>query len=262
MARRFFEPESLVWKPFGYLGELVMMSLLWGLCAIPLVTIGPASAALYDCAVHCLRRKEGDLFSRFFRTFKVELKTGLLSTLLWMLLLALPLALHYGAVGSLGSVVFNALEVLSLLLLFFLTVILCWVFPTLSRFTFGFASLNRTAVRLALAPGAPALAVRPLARRPLNAQGVLSLLLLFFLAAVLCWVFPTLSRFTFGFASLNRTAVRLALGNILRSVALVLLNGVSVLLVLLFAAPVLFAPGLAALLSSFLIEPVFRKYET
>lgn len=201
MARRFFEPESLVWKPFGYLGELVMMSLLWGLCAIPLVTIGPASAALYDCAVHCLRRKEGDLFSRFFRTFKAELKTGLLSTLQWMLLLALPLALHYGAVGSLGSVVFNALEVLSLLLLFFLT-------------------------------------------------------------AILCWVFPTLSRFTFGFASLNRTAVRLALGNILRSVALVLINGLSVLLVLLFAAPVLFAPGLAALLSSFLIEPVFRNYET
>ena len=92
-------------------------------------------------------------------------------------------------------------------------------------------------------------------------QGGAENLLLFFLAAVLCWVFPTLSRFTFGFASLNRTAVRLALGNILRSVALVLLNGVSVLLVLLFAAPVLFAPGLAALLSSFLIEPVFRKYE-
>ena len=201
MARRFFEPESLVWKPFGYLGELVMMSLLWGLCAIPLVTIGPACAALYDCAVHCLRRKEGDLFSRFFRTFKAELKTGTLSTLLWMLLLALPLALHYRVVGSLGDSVFNALE-------------------------------------------------------------ALSFLLLFFLAAILCWVFPTLSRFTFGFASLNRTAVRLALGNILRSVALVLINGLSVLLVLLFAAPVLFAPGLAALLSSFLIEPVFRKYES
>ena len=44
--------------------------------------------------------------------------------------------------------------------------------------------------------------------------------------------------------------------------ALVLINGLSVLLVLLFAAPVLFAPGLAALLSSFLIEPVFRNYET
>ena len=200
MARRFFEPESLAWKPFGYLGELVMMSLLWGLCAIPLVTLGPACAALYDCTVHCLRRKEGDLFSRFFRTFRAELKTGALSTLLWMLLLALPLALQYRAVGSLGSAAFNALE-------------------------------------------------------------ALSFLLLFFLAAILCWVFPTLSRFTFGFASLNRAAVRLALGNILRSAALVLLNALSVLLVLLFAAPVLFAPGLAALLSSFLIEPVFRKYE-
>ena len=200
MARRFFEPESLAWKPFGFLGELVMMSLLWGLCAIPLVTIGPASAALYDCTVHCLRRKEGDLFSRFFRTFRAELKTGVLSTLLWMLLLGIPFALHLRVVGSLGNGVFAAVE-------------------------------------------------------------MLLLLLVFFLAAILCWVFPTLSRFTFGFAALNRTAVRLALGNIFRSVALVLLNALSILLVLLFAAPVLFAPGLAALLSSFLIEPVFRKYE-
>ena len=200
MARRFFEPESLVWTPFGYIGELVMMSLLWGLCAIPLLTLGPATAALYDCAVHCLRRREGDLFARFFRTFRAGLKIGILSTLLWMLLLALPFALHLYAVGSLDSGFFKVLE-------------------------------------------------------------GLALLLLFFLAAILCWVFPTLSRFTFGFASLNRTALRLALGNILRSVALLLLNLAAVLLVLLLAAPVLFAPGLAALLSSFLIEPVFRRYE-
>ena len=83
MARNFFNPEGLVWKPLGALGDLVMLSLLWGICSIPLVTIGPATAALYDCTAHCVRRGEDGLFSRFKRTFLAELKTGLLSTLLW-----------------------------------------------------------------------------------------------------------------------------------------------------------------------------------
>ena len=200
MGRKLFNPESFLWKPFGFLGEIVMLSLLWGVCCIPLVTLGPATAALYDCTVHCLRRKESDLFSRFFRTFRAELKTGVLSTLLWAALLGLPLALHRRVLGAAGSGVFNVLE-------------------------------------------------------------IALLLLLFFLAAILCWVFPTLSRFTFGFAGLNRTAVRLALGNILRSLALVLITALGAVLSFLFVAPVFVAPGLAALLSSYLIEPVFRRYE-
>ena len=48
MARNFFNPEGLVWKPLGQLGDLVMLSLLWGICSVPLVTIGPATAALYE----------------------------------------------------------------------------------------------------------------------------------------------------------------------------------------------------------------------
>ena len=43
--RQLFNPESLVWKPLGYLGDLVMLSLLWTVFSIPVVTLGPASAA-------------------------------------------------------------------------------------------------------------------------------------------------------------------------------------------------------------------------
>ena len=87
--KRFFDPEGLLWKPLGFIGELVMLSLLWGVCSIALVTVGPATAALYDSVVHALRRRDDNLFSRFFRTFRAELKTGCLSALLWLGLLAL-----------------------------------------------------------------------------------------------------------------------------------------------------------------------------
>ena len=58
MARNFFNPEGLVWKPLGALGDLVMLSLLWGLCSIPLVTIGPATAAALGVTASDLLRPE------------------------------------------------------------------------------------------------------------------------------------------------------------------------------------------------------------
>ena len=59
---------------------------------------------------------------------------------------------------------------------------------------------------------------------------------------------------------LNRTALRIALGNVLRSAAMALLYGAGIALFLRNYFSVFFVPGLAAWLSSFLIEPVFGKY--
>ena len=199
--KRFFDPEGLLWKPLGFIGELVMLSLLWGVCSIALVTVGPATAALYDSVVHALRRRDDNLFSRFFRTFRAELKTGCLSALLWLGLLAL---------------------------LFF-----SW------RFLTGLDDPRFGMIAWVYAP-------------------VLALLLL----GVLCWVFPLLSRFTFGFAALNRTAARLALGNILRSLAAALLTALGILVCFLYTTPIIFVPGLVVWLWSWLMEPVFARYET
>ncbi len=200
MARHFFNPEGLVWKPLGQLGDLVMLSLLWGICSVPLVTIGPATAALYDCTVHGVRRGEDGLFSRFWRTFRAELRTGLLTTLLWAALL--------------GG-------------LFFLRALL------MRRL--GYAGAG-------------------------GAVGMATLVVLLIPTGMACWLFPLLSRFTFSVAALSGTAVRLALGHILRTLALALLTLVAVELCLRFTSPLIVLPGLTALLWSFLIEPVFRRY--
>ena len=198
MRRRFFDPEGLLWKPLGILGDLVMLSLLWGVCSIPLFTLGPATAALYDCIAHCVRGGEIGLFSRFFRTFKAEFRRGSLSTLLWAALLALPvLALR-------------------------------------------FAQPSPTPAGRALSIGC--------------------LLLLFLLLAALVWVFPLLSRFSFDFAGLNRTAPRLAFGHMLRSAAAALLTLLGFLACYFFTSPLIFVPGLVALLWSWLMEPVFQRY--
>ena len=151
MGRRFFNPETGIWKFFSWIGEIVSLSLLWTLCSIPVVTLGAASTALYDAVFHNMRQKESDPFQRFFGTFRRELKTACFTTLLWCAVAGLLLFLYrtLAGAGPDGQVI-TAWSVVFLILLYFLLGVLSWVFPILSRFTFGFADLNRTALRIAL----------------------------------------------------------------------------------------------------------------
>ena len=63
MFGRIFNPENAFFRTADKLADLVMLSLMWALCSIPLVTLGPATAALYDAAVKILRRGEGTFTS-------------------------------------------------------------------------------------------------------------------------------------------------------------------------------------------------------
>lgn len=177
MAQRFFDPETPLWRPLGLVGELVMLSLLWGLCSIPLLTLGPAAAALYDTAEHSLRRREEGLFSRFFGAFRRALRTGVPATLLW----AAPLLALYGLLRLLSgrlaaeSLLSPALAFLLALTALLLLMLGCWLFPLLSRFAPDLRRLFGAALGLVLT-------------RPLRSL-VLAVSLLVF--ALPCWLFTT-----------------------------------------------------------------------
>ena len=82
MFGRIFNPENAFFRTADKLADLVMLSLMWALCSIPLVTLGPATAALYDAAVKILRRGEaGNIYQRFFHSFRLDLKVGALTSI-------------------------------------------------------------------------------------------------------------------------------------------------------------------------------------
>ena len=88
MAKRFFDVDNSLWHWIGKVPELCGLSLLWAALCLPVVTIVPATCALYDAAARNLRPDERGVFRRFFRTFRNELKRGILMSLLWGLLAA------------------------------------------------------------------------------------------------------------------------------------------------------------------------------
>lgn len=144
--RNLFDPDAFLWRWCSRILDVMVLSTLWFFCSLPVVTIGPASAALYDAAVHGIRRDEPGAYARFFRTFRRELKTGCLASLLWEAAIA---ALLWGS-SLIGRTIQDPGPVLAATavfaaLLFFALGVISWMFPLLSRFEFSFKGLNRTA---------------------------------------------------------------------------------------------------------------------
>lgn len=79
---------------------------------------------------------------------------------------------------------------------------------------------------------------------------------------ILSLVFPMLSRFDNSFGTLMKNSLLLALANMPRTLALGLVNAVTVFLCVRFVVPLFFLPALAALISSLFLEPMFKPYMT
>lgn len=188
----FFSRDNWIWSPFSWIADMVILSCLWVICSIPLLTIGASTAALYDCAARCVRGGDEKMFARFFRTFRRELVQSIPSLLLWCVVIAGG----YAAISAYGNNVTvtgtsTAITTGLLLLLTVVVGIAAWVYPLLSRFTMSFTSLNLMAVRLALIhlPRTMALGIATVLSAFLCLQFIAPL---FFLPAILVWIWTLL----------------------------------------------------------------------
>lgn len=187
MMRGFFNPDNFLWRFFDRIADIFILSILWFLCSLPIVTIGAASTALYDCVAHCLRNEEGSTYTRFFRTFKSELKITIPSTLLWgVLLFAGVFVVLYLRTVAQAYEKYQVFYIFYLVIMILPTGAACWIWPAFSRFTYTFKTLNITALKLAVAylPRTVVMAVSLAVSALLSLQYVLPT---FFLPALLVW---------------------------------------------------------------------------
>ena len=129
------------------------LSIVWIFLCLPVVTIGPATAALYYTVVKCVRGRESGAFGYYFRSFLSGFKTGLLATLA-VLPAALLLWMGHDVVRWYGTNLGGAAYILYVAYYFALIVpggVLCWLFPLLGRCEYSLKDLFRTALQLSIA---------------------------------------------------------------------------------------------------------------
>lgn len=80
------------------------------------------------------------------------------------------------------------------------------------------------------------------------------------LLGVLSVLFPVLSRFENSLGALLKNSLFLAMANLPRTAILGVINAAAIFLCARFVFPLFFLPSLAAMLGSFLLEPMFKPY--
>lgn len=144
-----FNMENGFFTTLGKIVDIIILSIIWFLICIPIITIGPATTALYYTTVKVLRRERGYLMREFFRSFKSNFKMG---SLAGIIIIAVFLVLYFdrnfaltieGTKGFVLLSVFNAMMVL-------LACVTIYIFPILSRFKMKFFQLFKTSLFMSI----------------------------------------------------------------------------------------------------------------
>ncbi len=209
---KFFNPENAFFTTINKIVDTIWLSLLWTICSLPLITIGPASCGLYYATVKVTRRNRSYVTKEFFKGFKQNFKVGVpASIIFWVFAWVMWIDYQYSvaltengsAMGNVYLVVFAAGALIEAFLLM-------WVFPVLSRFTVTLPQLFKSSLAI-------------------SAKHFVRTLILILIA-----VFWALF-----------IRVRLSAEELFSLLTLV---------------PFV-APGATSLIRSFIIEPVFKKYQ-
>ncbi len=113
--------------------DLVVLNLLFVLCCVPVVTIGPALTAMYYVNLRSVRYGDGYVVSTFFgafrRNFKQSFVAGIVSTLL---ILIFAIDLMFWMKNDFG-IVSQVMLWASCCIAFLCGIVLIWLFPLIAK---------------------------------------------------------------------------------------------------------------------------------
>lgn len=89
-----FNPESGIMKSLSYVGDMMVLNLLFLLCSLPVVTIGASSAALCYVAQKMAAENDVGVVKPFFRAFRDNFRKA---TAEWLILLLAGVLLWIGS---------------------------------------------------------------------------------------------------------------------------------------------------------------------
>ncbi|MBR1471277.1 MAG: YesL family protein [Lachnospiraceae bacterium] len=144
-----FSQDSGLTQFLQFAGELIILSLLWVLTSIPVITIGTSTAALYYAVVKSVRCSRGSFVKEYFHAWKQNLFKGCILTVFWLLCIIFL----YNCMQNLGTSMWELLSpehvqagsgesMLGLYLIcglamIILGILFIYIFPVLSRFDIG-----------------------------------------------------------------------------------------------------------------------------
>lgn len=144
---RWLGLDSKFYKWGTLLADLIILTVLWLICSLPIITIGASTTALYYVTTRQLSNREGYVSRDFFRSFRknflqatlVEIILGIMTAALFINILMLDRS------TVLGSILYP----IQFVILYELSIVTIYIYPILSRFEFKTIQLFKTAFFMA-----------------------------------------------------------------------------------------------------------------
>ena len=146
--RNIFDLDGPFNKYGGLLADTVIVSVMWILFSIPIITIGASTTAMFFVTTRRIANREGYITSDFWLAFKTNFKKA---TVLWLLVLLLNLILLFNifnleAVGDfrvwLGPAQLIMMIIIGLMCMF--------MFPMCARFQMGIIQIIKSSFFMAI----------------------------------------------------------------------------------------------------------------
>lgn len=130
---RLFNLNSPLMLFLSRITDLMILSALWLLCCLPIITIGPATSALCYVALKMARDEESGITRAFFHAFKVNFKQGLVLSLIF-LVLGFILYVDFAYTATMAGVSKMLMRIVFFFLGICYVMIFSYVFPMQAQF--------------------------------------------------------------------------------------------------------------------------------
>lgn len=144
---KWFGLDSKFYKYGTLLGDLIILTILWLICSIPVITIGASTTALYYVTTRQLSDREGYVSRDFFKSFKQNfLEATAMTLILGVIAAVLLININLFVPDTTINVVIYLIQYV---LLYELLIFTIYVFPVLSRFDLKLGDLIKTSFFMA-----------------------------------------------------------------------------------------------------------------
>jgi len=120
----------------GHVADLMIISVLWIIFSLPVVTMGAATAAMYYATFHCVRNDETNPIGQFWHSFKDNLKQGTIITIIYLVYGGVvAFDIYVARNGIRGVQLPEIYEMAAYILLLPIAFTFAYIFPCISRYT-------------------------------------------------------------------------------------------------------------------------------
>jgi len=147
----WLNPDNKFFTFMGKAFDMVVLNTIWLILCIPIITIVPATTALYYAVVKVIRRERSYAIKEYFRSFKRNFKQGaVFSVLAVLLIFVMYIDFRYAwelmqVKDSSGSTYFGVFLVIAILF----SAMFSYICPILSRFEMKISGILKTSFVMA-----------------------------------------------------------------------------------------------------------------